>query len=80
MIVNCRIQNHAEETLRAIKNRMQQIVLELHPEKTKIVYCKDYRTQGKYTYVKFDFLVYSYQPIITKSKKSQGLYLGFDCG
>jgi len=62
VIVNCKSQKHAEQTLEAIKSRMQQIGLELHPEKTKIVYCKDYRRKGKYPHVKFDFLGYSYQP------------------
>jgi len=80
VIVNCKSQKHAEQTLEAIKSRMQQIGLELHPEKTKIVYCKDYRRKGKHPNVKFDFLGYSYQPRTTKSKKSSGLYLGFDCG
>lgn len=80
VIVNCKSQNHAEHTLKAIKSRMHQIGLELHPEKTKIVYCRDYRRQEKYPNVKFDFLGYSYQPRTTKSKKSKGLYLGFDCG
>jgi len=80
VIVNCKSQNHAEQTLKAIKSRMHQIGLELHPEKTKIVYCRDYRRQEKYSNVKFEFLGYSYQPRTTKSKKSKGLYLGFDCG
>lgn len=80
VIVNCESQKHAEQTLEAIKSRMKQIGLELHPEKTKIVYCRDYRRQEKYSNVKFDFLGYSYQPRTTKSKRSKGLYLGFDCG
>ena len=79
VIVHCRNQQHAEQTLTAIRNRMAQIGLELHPEKTKIVYCKDYRRQQKYPVVKFDFLGYSFQPRTSKSKKTKGLFLGFDC-
>ncbi|WP_335967308.1 hypothetical protein [Galbibacter sp. PAP.153] len=60
MIVNCKSQKHAEQILETIKRRMQQIGLELHPKKTKIVYCKDYRRKGMYPHVKFDFLSYSY--------------------
>ncbi len=80
VIVNCKSQKHAEQTLKAIQNRMHRIGLELHPEKTKIVYCKDYRRKGKYHNVKFDFLGYSFQPRTSKSRKRSGLFLGFDCG
>ncbi len=53
--------------------------LELHPAKTKIVYCRDYRRRGKYPVVKFDFLGYSFQPRSTKSKRTGKLFLGYDC-
>ena len=80
VIVNCKSQKHAEQTLKTIKNRMRQIGLELHPQKTKMVYCKDYRRKEKYHNVKFDFLGYSFQPRTSTSKKRSGLFLGFDCG
>ena len=53
--------------------------LELHPEKTKLVYCRDYRRQGNYPVVKLDFLGYSFQPRTTKSQKTGKLFLGYDC-
>lgn len=79
VIVHCRSKDQAERILKQIDQRMNNIGLELHPEKTKIVYCKDYRRQEKYPLVKFDFLGYSFQPRPTKSKTSKGLFLGFDC-
>lgn len=79
VIVHCRSKEQAERILRQIDQRMNNIGLELHPEKTKIVYCKDYRRQERYPIVKFDFLGYSFQPRTTKSKTSKGLFLGFDC-
>jgi len=79
VIIHCRSQKHAEQILNAIQNRMTHIGLELHPKKTKIVYCKDYRRQQNYPRVKFDFLGYSFQPRTSKSKKRTGLFLGFDC-
>ena len=36
--------------------------LELHPTKTKIVYCKDGKRKGTYPNVKFDFLGYEFRP------------------
>lgn len=79
VIVHCRSQNHAEQTLKAIEERMKEVGLELHPKKTKIVYCRDYRRRGEYSEVKFDFLGYSFQPRDTVSKKRKGMFLGYDC-
>jgi group II intron reverse transcriptase/maturase len=79
VIVHCKSRFHAEQTLKAIRQRMNNVGLELHPKKTKIVYCRDSRRREKYPEVKFDFLGYSFQPRTTKSKKTGGLFLGFDC-
>ena len=78
-ILHCKSKAHAEWLLEKIRERMTDCGLELHPEKTKLVYCRDYRRQGNYTTVKFDFLGYSFQPRTTKSKKTGNLFLGFDC-
>jgi len=79
VIVHCKSQQQAEQILKQINQRMNNIGLELHPEKTRIVYCKDYRRKGNYPVVKFDYLGYSFQPRTTKSRKNKGLFLGFDC-
>ena len=78
-ILHCRNKAQAEEVLETLKERMQSCGLELHPEKTKIVYCKDYRRQENHETVKFDFLGYSFQPRSTMSKRTGKLFLGFDC-
>jgi len=78
-ILHCHSQAHAEQTLKALEVRLKACGLELHPDKTKIVYCRDYRRRGKYPEVKFDFLGYSFQPRTTKSKRTGKLFLGFDC-
>ena len=59
---------------------MESCGLQLHPDKTKIVYCKDGRRRDDYPVVKFDFLGYSFQPRTTKSRKTGKLFLGYDCG
>ena len=79
IIIHCQTQGQAEQILRKIKERVEACGLRLHPEKTKIVYCKDFRRQQKYPRVQFDFLGYTFQPRTSKSKKTGRLFLGFDC-
>jgi len=78
-ILHCKSKVQADYVLRNLNKRMKQCGLELHPEKTKLVYCRDHRRQGDYPTVKFDFLGYSFQPRTSKSKKNGELYLGYDC-
>ena len=79
IIIHCQTQGQAEQILRKIKERVEACGLRLHPEKTKIVYCRDFRRQQKYPRVQFDFLGYTFQPRTSKSKKTGRLFLGFDC-
>ncbi len=79
VILHCNSKAHAEQTLKALRERMISNGLELHPAKTKIVYCRDYRRKGSYPEVKFDFLGYSFQPRSARSKKTGNLFLGYDC-
>jgi len=79
VILHCHSKAHAEQTLKALRERMITTGLELHPEKTKIVYCRDFRRKGNYPVVKFDFLGYSFQPRTAKSKKTGNMFLGYDC-
>jgi RNA-directed DNA polymerase len=50
---------------------MQECRLELHPEKTKIVYCKDDDRRERYAQQKFDFLGYTFRPRSSKSRKGK---------
>ncbi len=78
-VIHCSSKSHAEYVLKALQQRMQDCNLELHSQKTKLVYCRDYRRQEDYKTVKFDFLGYSFQPRTTKSKRTGKLFLGYDC-
>ncbi|MGE4434655.1 MAG: group II intron reverse transcriptase/maturase [Bacteroidales bacterium] len=78
-VLHCKSKVQADYVLRYVRKRMKQCGLELHPEKTRLVYCKDYRRQEQHESVKFDFLGYSFQPRTAKSKRDGSLYLGYDC-
>ncbi len=79
VVLHCRSKVQADYVLQNLRKRMLGCDLELHPEKTKIVYCKDYRRQGTYKTVKFDFLGYSFQPRSTVPGGKGKLFLGYDC-
>jgi len=78
VIVHCQTQEEAEEILQQISGRMAQCQLELHPQKTKIVYCKDYRRTEPHQQVQFDFLGFSFQPRPTKDFKTKTIHNRFD--
>ena len=70
-IVHCRTVRQAQEVRKAIAERLRGCGLELHPEKTKIVYCKDDLRRGTYPNEKFDFLGYAFQPRRSKNRKGK---------
>ena len=67
-VVHCKDKSEAEQLLSAIRERMKQIGLRLNEEKTRIVYCKDYRRKQNHEHVQFGFLGFSYQPRQTQLK------------
>jgi RNA-directed DNA polymerase len=70
-IVHCRTEGQAQEMRKAIAERLRSCGLELHPEKTKIVYCKDDSRKGTYANESFTFLSYTFQPRRAKSRKGK---------
>ena len=55
------------KALRAsLERRFGECGLTLHPEKTKIVYCKDDDRRGDYPNQKFDFLGYTFRPRLSR--------------
>lgn len=71
VIAHCRTEREAQEVRKAIAERLQTCGLELHPEKTKIVHCKDAFRKKKYPNEKFDFLGYTFQPRRSKNRKGK---------
>lgn len=67
-VVHCRSEGEARAVLEAIRGRLADCGLELHPTKTKIVYCKDEDRRREYEQVKFDFLGYTFQPRRAKNR------------
>ena len=62
IILHCRSKKQAHWIKARIKERLAEFKLELHPKKTKIVYCKDGKRNGNYGNEKFDFLGFEFRP------------------
>ena len=68
IVIHCNSKGEAEGLLEKLRARMSDYGLELHPEKTKIVYCKNYLRNEKHDNNSFTFLSYSFQPRTIKDK------------
>ena len=76
-LVHCRTEKEARAVWDALNARMRECRLELHPTKTKIVYCRDNRRKGNYENVAFDFLGYCFRPRSVKGPVSQTMFCGY---
>ena len=76
-LVHCRTEQEAQAVKEALSARLAECHLELHPTKTKIVYCKDGSRKGRYPNTKFDFLGYTFRPRIVKNRKRNSLFVSF---
>jgi len=76
-LVHCRSEAQALFVHRVLKQRFEECGLELHPNKTKIVYCKDGRRTGDYIHTSFDFLGYTFRRRGCWVPQYQRMTLGF---
>ncbi|MGH8538652.1 MAG: group II intron reverse transcriptase/maturase [Gammaproteobacteria bacterium] len=67
-ICHCRTEAEAQALKVALERRFAECALELHPQKTKIVYCKDDDRRGDFPDTKFDFLGYTFRPRRSKNR------------
>jgi RNA-directed DNA polymerase len=61
VIVHCTTRRQAEYVLGRIVARMAEVGLTVHPDKTRIVYCKDGRRRGDHEHTSFTFLGYTFR-------------------
>ena len=77
-LVHCRTEQEAEALTAELRARLAECHLELHPTKTKIVYCRDGKRKGTYPNVKFDFLGYCFRPRWIKKSRDNSMFCGFN--
>jgi RNA-directed DNA polymerase len=68
IIIHCHSKEEAEKLLAALESQMSEYSLTLHPEKTKVVYCKNYRRNEEHDQNSFTFLSYTFRPRTAKDK------------
>jgi len=76
-LVHCKSEAQAKYILNQLTRRFKECNLELHPIKTKIVYCKDGARKGTYENTKFDFLGYTFQARVVKNTKRNSMFINF---
>jgi group II intron reverse transcriptase/maturase len=77
-LVHCRSEQEAQALKAELQGRLAACGLELHPTKTKVVYCKDGKRQGTYPNVRFDFLGYCFRPRRVCRRRDNALFCGFN--
>jgi group II intron reverse transcriptase/maturase len=76
-VVHCVSEAQARQVLAALGRRMGEVGLELHPDKTRIVYCKDSNRRGSYEHTAFTFLGYTFRPREVRTKTGKR-FTGFN--
>ena len=68
-VVHCVSRRQAEYVLAGIAARMEEVGLRLHPDKTRVVYCKDSNRRAEHEHTSFTFLGFTFRPRKTRNKK-----------
>jgi RNA-directed DNA polymerase len=76
-VVHCVSESQARAVLEALQERMREVGLELHPDKTRIVYCQDSNRRGSYEHTEFTFLGYTFRPRGVRTKQGR-MFTGFN--
>jgi group II intron reverse transcriptase/maturase len=77
VVCHCQTKLQAEGLLCELQKRFAACHLELHPQKTKLVYCKDDRRRCVFTETSFDFLGYTFRARPARTRKGE-LFVGFN--
>lgn len=76
-LAHCRSKWQAEKLLESLRHRFEACGLELHPEKTKIVYCKDSVRKGRHDIQQFDFLGYTFRARRVQNRRQGNIFMSF---
>jgi RNA-directed DNA polymerase len=75
VVVHCDTEAKALHLWAALAERLGSLGLELHHDKTKVVYCKDGHSRGDFEHTSFDFLGYTFRGRLAKGRR--GFFANF---
>jgi RNA-directed DNA polymerase len=76
-VVHCKTKQQAQVVQEALARRLEECKLELHPDKTRIVYCKDANRTGNHPNTELNFLGYTFRPRVVMNSKTNTLFISF---
>jgi RNA-directed DNA polymerase len=76
-VLHCVTERQAREVLAELTNRMSEVGLQLHPAKTRIVYCQDGVRQRAFEHTAFTFLGYTFRARLNRNRHGN-LFLSFE--
>ena len=76
-VVHCTSRRQAEYVLAEIGKRMNEVGLRLHPEKTRVVYCKDSARRAEHEHTSLTFLGFTFRPREAVNRKTGKHFTGF---
>ena len=69
VVVHCDTEQQARQLCAGLVERLGSLGLELHPDKTKIVYCKDTNRRDEAEHTSFDFLGYTFRGRLARGRR-----------
>ena len=75
IVAHCDTEEQARQLQAALTERLGLLGLELHPAKTKIVYCQDTKRRGEAEHTSFDFLGYTFRGRLVRGRR--GFFVSF---
>jgi RNA-directed DNA polymerase len=75
IVVHCDTEMQARRLWVEIAKRLETVGLELHPEKTKVVYCEDANRPGDSEHTSFDFVGYAFRGRLARGPR--GYFMSF---
>src|SRR3954464_1648306 len=71
LLVHCTTRAQAQVVLAGIEQRLRDLGMAVHPDKTKIVYCKDGKRRGRFPVVSFTFLGFMFCPRPSRNRRGE---------
>lgn len=78
-VLHCVTERQARQVLAALTNRMVEVGLRLHPDKTRIVYCKDGNRRRSFEHTAFTLLGYTFRARKNRNRHGKP-FLSFEPG